>query len=238
MRIALVGYGKMGKTIEKLAKERGHSISHIVGLENSADLIKINHQNTDVAIEFSEPEAAFQNLSTLMKAGVPTVCGTTGWLDKKPQIETLCKEHKAAFFYASNFSVGVNLFFKLNAFLANLMARQKDYQVSMTEIHHTQKKDSPSGTGLTLAEGIITNHPDYQSWIEGQATEKNQLPIHSIREGMVPGTHVIHYKSSHDEIKISHEAFGREGFAIGAIMVAEWLRNKTGVFTMEDFLTI
>lgn len=238
MRIALLGYGKMGKTIEQIALQRGHEISARIDISNRSDMFGINIDNTDVVIEFSSPESAYGNLKFCMEFGLPTVCGTTGWLQHKEEIEKLCEENKTAFFYASNYSIGVNLFFELNKTLARLINPYKDYTVSTNEIHHTEKKDSPSGTAITLAEGIIENLDGKTKWVNNQIANSNEVPIWSSREGKVPGTHTIKYISDVDEIEITHKANSRQGFALGAVVAAEWLYGKQGIFGMQELLGI
>ncbi len=232
MKIGLFGYGKMGKMIERIAQDRGHSIIAKI----NADAQHIDYAAMDVAIDFSMPDAAYNNITGCFENGVPVISGTTGWLDRYSEAVAICEKHQGAFIYASNFSLGVNLFFELNAQLAKMMAGLKEYNVSMEEIHHTQKLDAPSGTAITLAEGIIQNS-DYEKWELDNADERT-IPITSIREGSVPGTHSITYESAVDRIEIKHEAFNREGFALGAVIAAEWLRGKTGVFTMKDVLNL
>jgi 4-hydroxy-tetrahydrodipicolinate reductase len=236
MKIALLGYGKMGKTIEQIALNRGHEISFKIDVNNQTDLTKINQQNTAVAIEFTQPESAYLNVKYCVENQVPVVCGTTGWLEKKTEIEQLCLEKQSAFFYASNYSIGVNLFFYLNQHLAKLMNAYPEYEVLMEEIHHTEKKDAPSGTAITLAEGILKNVFRKQKWVNELAQHTEQLGIVSKREPNVPGTHTIVYQSPIDEIEIKHTAHSREGFATGAVMAAEWLQGKKGVFGMDDML--
>lgn len=236
MKIALLGYGKMGKAIEAIALERGHEVVFRVDVSNAEDREKLSPGNTDVVIEFSSPHSAADNLRFCMERGLKVVCGTTGWLQHKNAIEDLCRANKAAFFYASNYSIGVNLFFHLNKVLARLMAPQKQYAVYTSEIHHTEKLDAPSGTAITLAEGIIENHPDKSSWVNNILAKPEEVPIWSSREGKVPGTHTIKYISDVDEIEIKHTAYSRTGFALGAVLAAEWLSDKTGVFGMGDML--
>jgi len=236
MRIALLGYGKMGKVIEQIALQRGHEISARIDISNRTELLSVNTDNTDVVIEFSSPESAYGNLKFCMEFGLPTVSGTTGWLQHKTEIEKLCIENKAAFFYASNYSIGVNLFFELNKTLARLMSPYKEFKVSTNEIHHTEKKDAPSGTAITLAEGIINNISIKDKWVNNQIPAENEVPIWSSREGKVAGTHVVKYISDVDQIEISHIAHSRNGFALGAVIAAEWLNNKTGIFGMKDML--
>lgn len=238
MRIALVGYGKMGKAIEQIAKDKGHSISFIIKSDNHSDIAKISPKNTDVAIEFTEPIVGYQNIKQLISNQVPTVSGTTGWLDKQEEINALTTAKNTAFFYASNFSVGVNIFFNLNKVLAKLMNNFPDYTIDMEEIHHIHKKDAPSGTAITLAEGIFENIPSKTDWKLDKAEEATDLPIIAKRIDEVPGTHIIDYRSEIDTIEISHTAHNRQGFAGGAVLAAEWLKEKKGVFGMEDLLNL
>ncbi len=230
MKIALLGYGKMGKTIEKIAIERGHTISHKItrGIENE-DLSK-----ADVAIDFSVPKAAFTNIENCIKAKLPVVSGTTGWLDNYESAVKMCESENSAFLYASNFSIGVNLFFELNQKLAKLMDPFQNYSVDIEEIHHLQKLDSPSGTAISLAQQIIANSRK-TGWQLDHA-EENEIPIIAKREDNVPGTHTVSYKSEIDTIEIKHTAHSREGFALGAVIAAEWIRDKKGVFSMKDVL--
>lgn len=236
MRILLIGYGKMGQTIEKIAIERGHTISGTIGIENVDDLYKYNSSNTDVAIEFTQPEAAFNNLKHCFENGIKVICGTTGWLDHKPQADAICKEKNGAFLYGSNFSIGVNIFFHLNKVLAKLMNNFPNYDVEMEEIHHTQKLDAPSGTAITLAEGVIENFSGKKTWVNESTTNPSEIFIKSLREGTVPGTHTTIYKSEIDKIEIKHTAHSRQGFAQGAVVAAEWIADKNGVFSIEDML--
>lgn len=238
MRIALIGYGKMGKTIERIAIERGHSISYKIDVNSKDDLKLINSSNTDVAIEFSQPESAFNNISHCIDNGVAVVCGTTGWLKKKPIIDEYCRQGHGAFFYASNYSIGVNIFFQLNKILAGIMKKFNDYQVEMEEIHHTEKLDAPSGTAITLAEGLMSQYPSKTKWVNNPSEDENELAIISKRIDQVPGTHTVLYNSPIDTIEIKHTAHSREGFATGAVMAAEWLNGRTGVFGMNDMLKI
>ena len=232
MKIAILGYGKMGKAVERLALGKGHEI--VLKTNNLSDPKDLS--SADVAIEFSDPTAAFNNITLCFKHGVPVVSGTTGWLDAYDDLLKIRDAHKASFIYASNFSVGANLFFKLNKDLAKIMGSFSDYKVEIEEIHHLQKLDAPSGTAISLAEHIIENS-DYKGWQLENASE-NEIPIKAKRIEGVIGTHKIKYKSSIDSIGISHEAHSREGFALGAILAAEWLQDKTGVFTMNDVLNI
>ncbi|UFH55867.1 4-hydroxy-tetrahydrodipicolinate reductase [Spirosoma sp. KNUC1025] len=242
MNILLLGYGKMGKTIEKIALERGHQIAGRIDADNHADLANLEPDDVDVAIEFSSPDSAVDNIKYCLERGWPIVCGTTGWLNHRADIEALCKARKGAFFYASNYSIGVNLFFRLNKVLAQFMRNYPSYQVSMTEIHHTEKKDAPSGTAITLAEGVIQHLPNKRRWISNEAgnepveTSDDSIEIESLREGSVPGTHTVRYDSDVDQIEIKHVAHSRQGFALGAVVAAEWLVGREGIFSMDDLL--
>jgi len=235
MRVLLLGYGKMGKTIEKIALERGHTIVGKIDIQNRADMEALKPADVDVAIEFSAPESAFGNITYCLKKGWPVVSGTTGWLEHRDEIEALCKEQAGAFFYASNYSIGVNLFFKLNRQLARLMNGQP-YQTSMTEIHHIHKLDAPSGTAITLAEGLIAESEKLEGWKLAPQDEEGYLQIVAEREGEVPGTHIVRYESEVDTIEIKHTAHSRAGFALGAVVSAEWLVGRYGVFGMNDLL--
>lgn len=232
MKIALLGYGKMGKTIEKIALERGHEI--VLKIDNAHTPYDITV--ADVAVEFSMPESAFANIQNCIENKVPVVAGTTGWLKDYDKATTLCQQHKSAFLYASNFSVGVNVFFALNKTLAKLMATLSEYNVSIQEIHHTQKLDAPSGTAITLAEGIIANS-DKTNWKLGVA-QASEIPIEAKRIENVPGTHTVTYESQVDTIEIKHTAHNRSGFALGAVLAAEWIIGKKGVFSMNDVLNL
>jgi 4-hydroxy-tetrahydrodipicolinate reductase len=232
MKILLLGYGKMGKTIEKIALERGHEI---VGRIDSKDLSQIASSKADVAIEFSQPEAAFDNIRACLENNIPVAVGTTGWLERKPEIEKLTAERNGTFFYASNFSVGVNIFFKLNQQFAAMMKAFDQYNVSIDETHHTEKKDAPSGTAITLAEGVIGEGLK-KRWVKTPAENAADLTINSFRIDEVPGTHIVKYTSVIDDLEIRHIAHSREGFARGALLVAEWLPGKKGVLGMNDFL--
>jgi 4-hydroxy-tetrahydrodipicolinate reductase len=232
MKIALLGYGKMGKVIERIALQRGHEIV----LRKSSSDSYVGLENADVAIDFSIPNAAVANITECLNTGIPIVSGTTGWLEKYSQMETLCKEKKGAFIYGSNFSLGVNLFFELNEYLGKLMSKFDQYHVSMEEIHHTQKLDKPSGTAISLANGII-NNTKYTNWsIENP--NPSDVFIDVKRIDTVPGTHSILYTSEVDTIEIKHTAHNRDGFALGSIIAAEWLIGKKGVFTMRDVLEL
>ena len=236
MKILLLGYGKMGRTIESIAIDRGHQIVGRINIDNIDFLTQFNGTNADVAIEFSQPDAAFENIKYCLENNIPVISGTTGWLEKKPEIEALCKARVGTFFYASNFSVGVNLFFKFNEQLARIMNDFDEYNVEIEEIHHTEKKDAPSGTAITLAEGILGNLNRKTGWINQPRGGKGDLVINSLREDRVPGTHTVKYASAIDDIEIKHTAHSREGFAKGAVLVAEWIKDKKGVLNMDDFL--
>lgn len=231
MKIALLGYGRMGKTIEQIALQKGHEIVLRVD-ENSKNYdISI----ADVAIDFSIPSVAFNNLSNCFINNVPVVCGTTGWLEQYEEATKLCNKNNGGFIYASNFSLGVNIFFELNEYLAKMMKNLNQYNVSMEEIHHIKKLDEPSGTAITLAEGII-EHSTKNNWALNVTKNDNEIPIIAKRIPDVPGTHSIEYKSDVDTIDIKHTAHSRDGFALGAVTAAEWLVGKTGIFTMRDVL--
>ncbi|MEP3209443.1 MAG: 4-hydroxy-tetrahydrodipicolinate reductase [Maribacter sp.] len=230
MNIALFGYGKMGKMIEQVAQQRGHAIVAKVDVDTK----NIDFSSMDVAIDFSMPNAAFGNISSCIENGIPVISGTTGWLRDYDKAVNLCKEKNGAFIYASNFSLGVNVFFELNSYLATMMKNLEQYQVSMEEIHHTQKLDAPSGTAISLAEGIV-KQTNYKGWSLNQESE-NEIAIASKRIGNTPGTHTVVYDSHVDSIEIKHTAHNREGFAQGAVIAAEWLVGKTGIFSMKDVL--
>ena len=229
MKIALLGYGRMGQAIEKIAIDRGHTIVAKIDKDNPDEAYE-----ADVAINFSVPMAAYENITSAIDKKIPVVCGTTGWLDRLDEVETLCQQNEGAFLYASNFSLGVNLFFELNAKLAEMMQKQPLYTASIEEIHHTQKLDKPSGTAITLAEGIPSAG---NAW---HLVEDNGegVPITSIRKDEVPGTHTVTHRSEIDEISITHTAHNRTGFALGAIIAAEWIQNKKGIFSMRDVLQL
>lgn len=236
MKIALIGYGKMGKTIEQIAVSRGHEIVSIVDINNPEEIHSDNFKSADVAIEFTIPASAFNNYMNCFAAGVPVVSGTTGWLDRIDEIKEKCKKEGKTFFYASNFSIGVNIFFALNKHLAKIMNNFPAYDVKMTETHHIHKLDAPSGTAITLAEGIIENMDRKDRWTLETAEQPTDLPIHAIREGEVPGIHEITYESDVDYITIKHDAKSRAGFALGAVVAAEFTAGKKGFLGMEDML--
>lgn len=232
MKIALLGYGRMGRAIEKVALERGHEIV----IRKDIEPLKIDLSIADAAIDFSHPTAAFDNIKSCIDSGVAVVSGTTGWLDKFEEIETYCKEKNGSFIYASNFSIGVNLFFNLNSYLAQMMKNIKGYEVAMEEIHHVHKLDAPSGTAISLANDVL-EHSDKNNWTIS-AQKKDELYIGVKRENEVPGTHSVTYTSAIDAIEIKHTAFNREGFALGAVVAAEWLQDKKGIFKMKDVLSL
>jgi 4-hydroxy-tetrahydrodipicolinate reductase len=233
MKIALLGYGRMGKAIEKFALDRGHEIVYISDKDETQGDLSL----ADVAINFSVPQAAVENIKSALAENIPVVCGTTGWLDHYQEVVDYCKANQSGFLYASNFSIGVNLFFKINTLAAKLMKpHQEKYHPSLEEIHHIHKLDAPSGTALTLADAVL-NESDLKGWeIDGNI--KDKLNISSIREGEVPGTHTVKYTSSIDEISLKHQSFGRKGFALGAVVAAEWLADKKGIYSMNDVLNI
>lgn len=241
MNIAIIGYGKMGRTIERLAQAQGHQVVLTIGSHNPQEFIPERLKAADVAIEFSRPDAAYANIMTCLKAGLPVISGTTAWLERYDEVADWCQTHDGAFFYASNFSVGVNIFFELNQYLARLMNAQSSYQVELEEIHHTQKLDAPSGTAVTLAEGIlerVERLERYELQQERTVQADNVVPITAQRIGDTPGTHVVAYHSSIDSLEIKHTAHGREGFASGALMAARWLIGKKGVYGMSDLLQL
>jgi len=236
MKIALIGYGKMGKAIEEIGLGKGHKFPLKINGENLQDFTKENLADIDVAIEFTTPDTAFSNLKKLFENKIPTVCGTTAWLDKKAEAENICKQNNTAFLYASNFSVGVNIFFEINKQLAQIMNDHPAYNPSLEEIHHTAKLDAPSGTAVTLAEGLLEKLNRKTNWANKETTEAETLSIISKREDPAPGTHSISYDSSIDSIEIKHTAHSRKGFASGALLAAEFLADKQGIFAMKDVL--
>ncbi len=233
MKIALLGYGRMGKTIENIALKRGHTIVLKVDEHTKSYDISV----ADIAIEFSIPSVAFNNIEICLQNNVPVVCGTTGWLKNYDKAVELCKKNNGSFIYASNFSLGVNIFFELNEYLAKMMNNLSDYKISMEEIHHTKKLDAPSGTAITLAEGII-KHSNKDSWALDFSKDEKEIPIVAKRIPDVPGTHSVCYKSDVDTIEIDHKAHSRDGFALGSVIAAEWLFGKKGVYSMKDVLGI
>ncbi|MCW3116095.1 MAG: 4-hydroxy-tetrahydrodipicolinate reductase [Chitinophagaceae bacterium] len=238
MKIALIGYGKMGKAIEEIALQRGHEILLKIDENNQADFTKENFSSADVAIEFTGPQSAFENIKKALQLNVPVVSGSTGWLEKADEINKICTGLNGTFLYASNFSVGVNIFFELNKKLAALMAPHPDYEVNIIEIHHTQKKDAPSGTAITIAEQVLENFPRKKSWVNRISDTTDELEILSERIDPAPGTHKVKYSSVIDDIEIIHTAHSRKGFASGALLAAEYIHDKKGIFTMKEVLSL
>jgi len=238
MNIAIIGYGKMGKIIEEVAISRGHTINLKIDLNNINDFTKENLNKSDVVIEFTGPHSAYENVMKCLEAGMPVVCGSTGWLEQFDKTKEYCEKKNGSFLYASNFSVGVNIFFEINKVLAQMMDKQQGYEVSMTEIHHTQKKDAPSGTAITLAEQILENLKRKTSWVNHDSKNHEELVITSERTDPAPGTHIVKYSSGVDDIEITHIAHNRNGFALGAVMAAEFLKDRRGVYSMKDVLAL
>jgi 4-hydroxy-tetrahydrodipicolinate reductase len=236
MKIALIGYGKMGKAIETIAVNKGHDIVLKIGIENVEEFTIEAVQQADIVIEFSSPHSAFQNVMKCLEARVPVVCGSTGWLEKYNEAKDFCEQQNTALLYASNFSVGVNLFFELNSYLAKLMSTHHEYNVVLEEIHHTEKKDAPSGTAITLAEQVLQHLQSKKIWVNKPTDKSEELEIVSKRIDPAPGTHSIKYTSAIDDIEITHTAHNRIGFASGAVLAAEFLVDKKGIFTMKDVL--
>ena len=236
MNIALIGYGRMGHEVETIAHKRGHNISLVIDKDNTSDLNRINLNGIDAAIEFSLPSTAFHNISECLKCGIPVVSGTTGWLDDYEKAADLCRKNDTSFIHATNFSLGVNLFFRLSTELARQMKKYSDYSVSIEEIHHTRKLDAPSGTAITLAEGIASEHSGYKGWHNNSNLLEGSIPIVSIREGDVTGTHTVTWDSEIDSLSIRHEAKNRKGLALGAVVAAEFISTRKGVFTMNHVM--
>ena len=236
MKIALIGYGKMGKAIESIALNKGHEIVLKIDIQNNQDFTEAALQKADVAIEFTGPHSAYENVKKCIAWGVPVVSGSTGWLDKWNEVKDLCDEKNGTLIYSSNYSIGVNLFFELNKQLAQLMQPYNSYDVSMTEVHHTEKKDAPSGTAISLAEQILTHLGRKNKWVNGASANSNELVIQSERIDPAPGTHIVKYSSEIDDIEIIHTAHTRIGFASGAVLAAEFAFEKKGIFTMKDVL--
>ncbi|MCH4824352.1 4-hydroxy-tetrahydrodipicolinate reductase [Gramella lutea] len=234
MNIALLGYGRMGKTIEKIAEDRGHEV--VLKVSDDIDNHELDGSKIDVAIDFSIPDAAFKNISTCFRNNIPVVSGTTGWLDNYEKAKKICNEENSAFIYASNFSLGVNVFFELNQKLAKMMQGLEDYSVEIEEIHHTQKLDAPSGTAISLAQQILQENSKLKGW-QLEDADADEIPIFAKREENVPGTHTVTYDSEIDKIEITHTAKSRKGFALGAVVAAEYLKDKSGIFTMKDVLS-
>ncbi|PKP39070.1 MAG: 4-hydroxy-tetrahydrodipicolinate reductase [Bacteroidetes bacterium HGW-Bacteroidetes-15] len=238
MNIAIIGYGRMGHEIEAIAIERGHKIVLTIDNNNQHDLSKENLANVDVAIEFTTPATAFENVKTCLNAGIPIVCGTTGWIDKLQEAKALAEKSDGALFFASNYSIGVNLFFRINNLIAKYIEKVKGFDVSIEETHHTQKKDAPSGTAITLAEIVSKEISSLKGWTLLPETEEGKIPIEAIREENVTGNHTVFYNSDQDEIVLTHRAKSRRGFALGAVLAAEYSKGKTGFLTMDSFLKL
>jgi len=236
MKIALIGYGKMGKTIERIAVERGHKIVSVIDVDNLDDFESDAFKSADVAIEFTAPQVALSNIKRTFAAGVPIVCGTTGWTEALPELKKEIEAGGKTLFWSSNYSLGVNIFMAVNKYLAGIMNQFPDYNVEMTEVHHTQKLDAPSGTAITLAEGILEKLDRKESWVKETETKSTELAIKSIREGVVPGIHTIRYDSTVDFIEIKHELKNRESLALGAVVAAEFTAGKKGFLGMQDLL--
>ena len=236
MNIALIGYGKMGKAIETIAIERGHTVNLKIDISNLAQFTTANLQQCNVAIEFTGPETAAENINRCLHAGVPVICGSTGWLHKLETVTQLCKEVDGALLYASNFSIGVNLFFELNEHLARLMKNYPDYDVQIEEIHHTQKKDAPSGTAISIADQLLEINSHKKKWVNRDASVPEELSIISKRIDPAAGTHSVKYSSAIDDIEIIHTAHNRQGFATGAVLAAEFIQHKKGIYGMKDVL--
>lgn len=236
MVIALIGYGRMGHEIESMAKERGHVAGLIIDQENTKDLNTSNLRDIDVAFEFTSPSSAFGNIITCLENRVPVVTGSTGWLEKYDEAVEACDRNGTAFIHASNFSIGVNLFFMLNEELAKQMDRYQRYNVSIEEIHHVMKLDAPSGTAISLANAITARHSGYEGWSPVEDSSTGKIHVKSVREGSVPGTHIVQWDSEIDSITLTHEAKNRKGFAFGAVLAAEFIYNRKGVFTMKDVM--
>ncbi len=236
MKIALLGYGKMGKEIEQVALQRGHAIALKVDEHNASSFSSASLKGCDAAIEFSTPNTVIENIYTCFEAKVPVIVGTTGWNDKAEEVKKMCAAKNGSLFWSPNFSIGVNIFFRVNTYLAKMMKAFEGYDVSVEEIHHVHKLDSPSGTGIAVANGILENIGRKNKWVNRKSSNKNELEITSRREGEVPGTHIVRYASEVDDIEIRHKAHSRKGFALGAVLASEWIQGKKGIFTMTDML--
>ena len=234
MKVAIIGYGKMGHEIEQVLLDRGHSVALIIDQENVADLNAEKLADIDVAIEFTTPTTAYSNVRTCIECGTPVVSGTTGWHDKLEELQALCREKDSTMIWSSNYSLGVNITFRLNRYLAELMNRFEGYNVAIEEIHHTQKKDAPSGTAISLANDILERVERKQRWVNEPTEEADAIAITSLREGTVPGTHTVTYLSEDDKIEIKHTLFSRRALALGAVVAAEFVATRKGVFTIDD----
>lgn len=236
MNIALVGYGRMGHEIEEMALKMGHKVVARIDVENQDDFTPVKLADANVIIEFTTPDTAFRNIVKGLEMRIPVVSGTTGWLKHYDEVVKLCRKYETSFIHSSNFSIGVNILFRINSELARLMAGQKEYRPAIEEIHHVKKLDAPSGTAIVLADGIKAHHPYFEGWCNAENSKNNSIPITSVREGSVPGIHVVTWDSEIDAITIRHESKGRKGLALGAIIAAEFIRTRRGVFTMADVL--
>lgn len=236
MKAAIIGYGKMGREIEKILAERGHSVGLIIDADNAADLRADKLIGIDAALEFTTPDTAYGNVRTCIECGVPVVSGTTGWVARLEELKTLCRERHSALFYASNYCLGVNLLFRLNRQLAAMINRVGGYEVTIEEVHHTQKKDAPSGTAITLADGIIGELRSKTGWVNDVPAAPDQIAIHSVREGMIPGIHTVTYESEDDALQLRHTIKNRRTLAMGAVIAAEFLCGKQGVYSMDDLI--
>jgi 4-hydroxy-tetrahydrodipicolinate reductase len=236
LNIALIGYGKMGKAIEEIALKKGHKVLFRIDIDTAADFTKENLQTCDVAIEFTSPHSAVENIIACLDAGIPVVSGSTGWLAHWDAVKQKCEQVNGALVYASNYSIGVNIFFEVNKYLAALMSRHASYDVRLTEIHHTQKRDAPSGTAITLAEQVMENFTSKKRWVNEASTSTEELSIISERTDPAPGTHKVKYSSAIDDIEIIHTAHNRQGFASGAILAAEFIKGRTGIYSMKEVL--
>ena len=234
MRVAIIGYGKMGHEIEQVLIQRGHTVALIIDQNNTEDLCAEKLSDIDVAIEFTTPDTAYNNVRTCIECGTPVVCGTTGWHDKLEELQALCREKDSTMIWSSNYSLGVNITFRINRYLAEIMNRFDAYNVSMEEIHHTQKKDAPSGTAISLANDILERVERKDKWVNEPTTDANAIEITSLREGTVPGTHTVTYTSDDDKIEIKHTLFSRRALALGAVVAAEFIAPRKGVFTIDD----
>ena len=234
MRVAIIGYGKMGHEIEQVLIQRGHTVELIIDQNNTEDLCAEKLADIDVAIEFTTPDTAYNNVRTCIECGTPVVCGTTGWHERLEELQTLCREKDSTMIWSSNYSLGVNITFRLNRYLAEIMNRFDAYNVSMEEIHHTQKKDAPSGTAISLANDILERVERKTEWVNEPTTNENAIGIVSLREGTVPGTHTVTYTSADDKIEIKHTLFSRRALALGAVVAAEFIAPRKGVFTIDD----
>ena len=234
MKVAIIGYGKMGHEIEQVLLQRGHTVALIIDQNNAGDLNAENLADIDVAIEFTTPDTAYTNVRTCIECGTPVVSGTTGWHDRLEELQSLCREKDSTMIWSSNYSLGVNITFRINRYLAELMNRFDTYNVSMEEIHHTQKKDAPSGTAISLANDILERVERKDKWVNEPTTDANAIEITSLREGTVPGTHTVTYTSEDDKIEIKHTLFSRRALALGAVVAAEFIAPRKGVFTIDD----